>query len=104
VTALALIVLAVVAIAAVIGLAAVAVHSRIAPGPTLAERTLIVHTRRPDDQSLRGVLVAQHADRLTLREVAYLHAGGTKETHGLVHVPLSSISWMQEIEPDTETS
>lgn len=75
---------------------------RLRPAPSLRGRTVVVHTRRPDDQSLRGVLVAEHADRLTLRDVVYLHATGDRETGGLVHVPLASISWMQELASTVE--
>lgn len=96
---LALILICLVALAAVCGLAAVAVHSRLAPGPSLATRTIELHTRRPDDQSLRGVLIAQHADRVTLREVVYLHQSGDRGVAGVVHIPVGNIAWMREIEP-----
>lgn len=71
---------------------------RHAPGPPLAGRTVVVHTRRPDDQTLRGVLVAQHADRLTLREAVYVHASGEQPAGGLVHVPTEAVAWIQELE------
>jgi hypothetical protein len=97
--------LAVVAIAAICGLTFVAVNSRLMPGPTLTGKTLVIHTKKPDDQSIRGVLQAQHADRVTLREAVYLHKGGTSPVMGgLVHIPLSAISWMQEIDPVEEVA
>jgi hypothetical protein len=95
--------LAVAAIAAICGLTYVAVNSRLAPGPSLAGKTLVIHTKKPDDQSIRGVLVAEHADRISLREACYLHKGSVSPAMGgLVHVPLRSISWMQEIESRDE--
>lgn len=75
---------------------------RAAPGPSLVGRTVVVHTRRPDDQSVRGVLVAHHADRLVLRDAVYLHATGTQAADGLVHIPLLTMSTMQEIQLPAE--
>lgn len=83
---------------AVLALATVTIRARNSIGPPLAGRTVVVHTRRPDDQSLRGVLVAQHADRLTLRDVVYLHLSGEQEVGGMVHIPLGAVSFVQEIE------
>lgn len=73
------------------------------PGPSLVGRTVVVHTRQPDDQSVRGVLVGQHADRLVLREAVYLHGESSVEAAGLVHLPTMVVSTVQEIEPPTET-
>lgn len=66
-----------------------------APGPSLYGRSVVVSTRRPDDQSIRGVLVAQHSDRVTLREAIYLP--GDKAIDGLVHVPVANVAFVQEI-------
>jgi hypothetical protein len=73
------------------------------PGPSLVGRTVVVHTRRPDDQSVRGVLVAHHTDRLVLREAVYVHASGSQDAGGLIHVPLLGVSTVQEIEPPAES-
>ena len=78
--------------------AALALRSRVMPGPSLVAKTVVIHTKRPDDQSIRGVLVAQHADRFTLREAIYLHSGGEQEVGGLVHVPIEAVAFLQEIE------
>jgi hypothetical protein len=91
----ALIVLAVVLVAAIGALAFVALRARVSPGPTLASKTVVVHTR--DEQSIRGILAAQHSDRLSLRNVIYLHGSGDQPVEGLVHVPTSSVSWLQEL-------
>lgn len=95
----ALIALAVLMALAIGGLTFIAIRSRLSPAPSLAGRTVVIHTRRPDDQSIRGVMVAQHADRWTLREAVYLGAGGNEHSvGGLTHVPVVNIAWAQEIE------
>lgn len=96
---LALILATVLAAAAILALAAVAAQSRLAPGPSLEGKTLQVNTVRPDDQTFRGVCHAQHADRLTLREVVAVHPSGDRALGHLVHVPTLQISTMQEIPP-----
>lgn len=92
-----LILLTVVALGAIAGLAVVAMRSQRAPAPTLVGRTVIVHTRRPDDQSIRGVLTAEHADRLTLRDVQYISADGNHDVADLAHIPTANVAWMQEL-------
>lgn len=80
-------------------LVAVTVQARSTPGPALTGRTLVVQTR--DGQTIRGLLVAQHADRLTLREALYERTeseGGSIEIGGLAHIPVPIIAWMQELE------
>jgi hypothetical protein len=96
---LALIALVVLLGAAIGALAFVALRSQLAPGPSLLSKTVVVHTR--DEQSIRGALYAQHADRVTLREAIYLHGEDRQPVEGLVHVPVTSISWMQEILPSS---
>ena len=98
-----LILTTIVACAAIGALAFVALRSRLAPGPSLAERTVIVHTRRPDDRSIRGILVGHYADRVTLREAVYRHSSGDQDAGGLIHLPLVVISSIQEITEITET-
>lgn len=86
---------------AVVVLAGALVRSRSWPAPVLTGRTLVVHTRRPDDQTIRGILVGQYADRLTLRDAVYVHASGEQPVGGLVHVPTVNVAFVQEIEPST---
>lgn len=95
--------LGVLALAAIGALAAVTLRSQLAPAPSLAGKTIVVNTRRPDDQSIRGILVARHADQVTLREVIYIHQSGDQPAAGLVHIPIEAISWMQEIEAISAT-
>jgi hypothetical protein len=85
--------------AAIAGLVILALRSQLTPGPSLCSVTLVVHTR--DEQSIRGILTAQHADRISLRDTVYIH-GADQQPAGLVHIPTSSISWMQEIVGSSE--
>lgn len=87
---------AVIAIAALV--VALTLVSKWKPAPALTGKTIVVQTQRPDDQSIRGVCVAHHSDQLTLRDAVYLEPTGDRAVGGLVHVPVSSISWLQEIE------
>jgi hypothetical protein len=90
---------ALVALAAVGALTYLALRSQFAPGSSLAGRTVEVHTRRPDDQTIRGILVAQHSDRWTFTEAVYRHASGDKPiADPLVHVPRENIAWYTEPE------
>jgi hypothetical protein len=88
--------LALVVVVAITALTAITLRSRLSPGPSLTDRTVVVHTR--DDKSIRGLLFAQYADRLTLRKAIFLHSSGEQAAGGLVHVPIASVSWLQEIE------
>jgi hypothetical protein len=69
------------------------------PGPKVVGRSLVVHTRKPDDQSIRGIVAAHYADRLVFRDAQYLHASGAQAAAGLVEVPLINVSSWQELEP-----
>jgi hypothetical protein len=92
-----LIIIAVVAIAAIAALATVAIRSQTAPGPPLVGRTIEVHTRRPDDQTIRGILVAQHSDRWTFEQAVYRHTSGDAPIKDrVVHVPVANIAWYGE--------
>jgi hypothetical protein len=88
-----------VALVALAGLFALLVRSRILPGPTLIGRTLVVHTRRPDDQTIRGILHGAHADRWTLRDAVIVTPAGEQAAGGLQHIPVKNIAFAQEIEP-----
>lgn len=90
-------------LAVVVGLIVLAVRSRVIPGPPLVGKTVAIHTKRPDDQSLRGILVGQHADRWILQEAVYLDSRGTVAAEGLVHVPVLAISSVQELPPAVDT-
>lgn len=91
-------------LAVVVGVVVLAIKSRVVPGPSLVGGTVVVHTKRPDDQSLRGILVGQHADRWILKDAVYLYPEGSVAAEGLVHVPVLSISSVQELPPAVEDS
>jgi hypothetical protein len=90
----------------IVALAAVAIADvkrerapeRAVSGPSLVGKSLVVHTRKPDDQSVRGVVDAHYADRLVLRDAAYLHASGAQSAGGLVDVLLINVSSWQELQ------
>lgn len=98
---IALLVVALIAILALVaGLVVVTVQARTSPGPSLVNRTLVIHTH--DGQTIRGLLENQHADRWTLREAEYERTetdGGNVPLDGLAHIPVATISWVQEIYP-----
>lgn len=52
------------------------------PGPSLEGKTLVVHTRKPDDQSIRGICVADYGDRLVLRKALYYGTEGASTSAG----------------------
>jgi len=62
---------------------------------SLTGETLLVHTC--DDQSIRGVLVARHSDRITLADVVVLHASGEQPANGVAHIPWANVAWIQEL-------
>jgi hypothetical protein len=77
---------------------------RVTPGPSLVGRTVVIHTKRPDDRTLKGVLHAQYVDRWVLRDAVLMAAGGREiALGGIEHVQTGAISFVQEIEPDEVT-
>jgi len=98
-----IIALAATAFIAVVALLVAAVALIRSPGPPLTGKTVVVHTKRPDDRTIRGVLHGVYADRWTLRDAVALMPGGVEQPlGGLEHIPLANISFAQEIEPATE--
>lgn len=78
-------------VAAVVALVIVA---RRPPGRGLAGRTVVVNL--VTGESLRGVIVGDHADRLVLRDVVYQAPSGDHPADGVVHVLRDRVGWMQE--------
>ncbi len=89
-------IVAITALAAIAGLVFIAVRSQIAPGPPLTGRTVVIHTR--EGSSVRGVLIAQHADRFTLKEPIVLHSTGEQPAGGTAHILVANIDWLQELD------
>lgn len=69
-----------------------------APGPSLVGRTVVIHTKRPDDRTIRGVLHGQYTDRWTLRDAVVILPGKEQPLGGLEHIPVANISFAQEVE------
>jgi hypothetical protein len=68
-------------------------------GPSLVGKTVVVNTKKPDDQTFKGIVYAQYADRLTLRNAVAVTSLGEEPAPGLVHVPpVAELAFTQEIE------
>lgn len=68
------------------------------PGPSLVGKTVVINTRKPDDQTIRGVVHGQYPDRWTLRDAVYVTGVGDQPIDGLEHVPVANVAFAQEIE------
>lgn len=62
---------------------------------SLISRSVAVHTC--DERTLRGVLVAVYSDRIVLRDAAYADGGALHPLGGAQHVPMSNVSFIQEL-------
>lgn len=87
--------LAVLALVGMLSLAALAAQRRGAR--PLRGRRVVVHTRQPDDRSLRGVIVHDGRDGLILEAAEYLRGDGGVGLDGRVHVPAEAVSFVQEL-------
>lgn len=72
------------------------------PAPSLVGETVVVHTRKPDDQSIRGIVACDYADKLVLREASYVHASGLQPAKGEVEVLKVGISTTQRLAAPAE--
>lgn len=91
--------LAALVIALVLGVTMFVSGSRRRRGPSLVGETIVLHTRHPDDRSIRGVVAAQYADRVVLRDATLLVAtGASAPIPGATEVPWPAVSWWQRIE------
>jgi hypothetical protein len=67
-------------------------------GDALSGRTLVVHTRQPDDQTIRGVVHAFDDSLVVLRDAVYLTKDGQHQpAGGTVTIPRANISNWQEL-------
>lgn len=87
-----LIVLAAVGVGLFVAGVVTAVASYLRP---LRGREVTVNTRRPDDQSIRGVLVRE-GRYLELRNARYLTREGETPIEGTAHVPRDNVAFVQE--------
>lgn len=89
--------------------AAAQAAAREAAAAAIVACTLVVHTRKPDDQSYRGLFHGDFAEAIDsgwipLRDAEYLHKDGVTAAGGLVRVPVVGISAIQQLEPVTEVT
>lgn len=80
-------------------------EAHVTPAPSLIGETVAVRTRPPDQTTVRGIVAAEHADRIVLREAVVYDAGG--EGHaaaGLVEIHRLNISTTQVIPPPAEAA
>lgn len=71
------------------------IRSRYTPGPRLTGHTIVVNF---GEQTVRGIVLADHSDRITLTEALFVSAGAEHPAGGLVHIPRGQISSVQEPE------
>lgn len=62
---------------------------------SLIKQTVVINTR--DGRTLRGVIMSEHVDRITLAEVFYLAGSGEHQLAGVTHVFRNNISFLQEV-------
>lgn len=58
-------------------------------------RDATVHTQRPDDQTIRGVLTRTWPD-FVLADAHYVTAAGKTAIDGRARIPRSHVAWWQE--------
>lgn len=67
-------------------------------GPSLVGKTVLISTS-DTDQTFRGVVLAEHADRVTLQQAFAVTPIGETAVGGLVHLPRAKFDAVQQIEP-----
>ena len=67
-------------------------------GPLLVGKTVVIHTRKPDDQTIKGVLHGKYPDVWTLRDAVVVLPNREQALGGIQHVPVANIAYAQEIE------
>jgi hypothetical protein len=66
------------------------------PGPVTTGYPVTVNTKRPDDQTLHGVLVREHPDRLELEDAVWVQPHERTPIPGTVRISKGNISWRQD--------
>lgn len=66
----------------------------------LRGRRVVVHTAKPDDQTISGVLIFDGPDRLVLEDAEYISSATVKNAieHRVV-IERARVSWLEEIGP-----
>lgn len=86
----------IIALALIAGTAAGAGRNTIKRG-----QPVTVHTKQPDDQTLHGVLMDEHSDRLVLQAARYVTSAGDQPIPDTVVVLKANVAWLQ-LHPNTE--
>lgn len=84
-------------VAALVALLLVVRELRRRSNASLRGMTVVV-TTHPDDRTYRGVVMAEHADRVTLRDAFLVTPAGEQAIGGLQHLYRSSFTGAQQIE------
>jgi hypothetical protein len=77
-------------------------HALAPPAPSLVGETVAVVTK--DDQTVRGIVAAEHADRVVLTGAVYYGKGGNTPAGHPVQVFHANRSSLQHIQPKAEDS
>lgn len=78
-------------------------EAHITPAPSLVGETVAIRCRPPDQTTVRGIVAAEHADRIVLREaVVYDGTAEGRPAAGLFEIHRLNISTTQVIPPPAE--
>lgn len=59
---------------------------------------MVIHTKRPDDQTIAGVLVHDGRRRLTIVDAEYVQSATSRhDLDNRVHVPAEHVAWIEEL-------
>lgn len=83
-------------LAGVIAAATLALLRRSVAGPRLTGKTVVVNTL--NDTTVRGIVAADHRDRLTLSEALFVTGRDEQLAGGLIHIPRERVATIQEPE------
>ena len=62
--------------------------------PARVGSRVTVHTKKPDDQTIFGVLVGDYADRIVLEDASYVTPHGPAPMPGTQHVATRDVAWI----------
>jgi hypothetical protein len=68
---------------------------------TLVRETVVLHLE--GDESIKGVLMASHADCFVLEHAASLYSGGSTPVDGQAIVPRAKVRWAQRLSTEEVT-
>jgi hypothetical protein len=65
-----------------------------AKAPPMIGHRVTVHTKKPDDQTFYGVLIAEYADRILLEDAEYVTPTGPVPMQGTQRIAQADIAWI----------